>query len=140
MSPAFAAIIFAIGIAGLFYLDRGRKNQVSAALWIPTVWLFFCSSRSVSEWLGISSTAGGVGSVYVEGSPVDAAVFEVLAVLALIVVIGRLRRASPILRRNWVIGLFFLYAALSISWSDFPFVTLKHWIKGVGDVIMVLIV
>jgi O-antigen ligase len=36
--------------------------------------------------------------------------------------------------------LFFSYAALSCSWSDYPFVTLKHWIKGVGDVIMVVIV
>ncbi len=39
-----------------------------------------------------------------------------------------------------MIGLFFLYAALSMAWSDYPFVTLKHWIKGIGDVMMVLIV
>jgi O-antigen ligase len=39
-----------------------------------------------------------------------------------------------------VIGLFFVYAALSIFWSDFPFITLKHWIKGIGDVMMVMIV
>jgi len=56
------------------------------------------------------------------------------------VVISRRRRAIPILRRNWVIGLFFFYAALSMAWSDYPFVTLKHWIKGIGDVLMVLIV
>ncbi len=47
---------------------------------------------------------------------------------------------GPILRNNWAIWLFFFYAALSISWSDYPFVTLKHWIKGIGDVMMVLIV
>jgi len=141
MSPALASIIFAIGIAGLFFLDRDKKTRVSIALWIPTAWLFFCASRSVSEWLGMSGTvATDASSVYLDGSPADRAVFAVLEISALIVVISRGRRASPILRRNWVIGLFFLYAALSIAWSDFPFVTLKHWIKGVGDVMMVLIV
>src|SRR3569833_1720369 len=29
---------------------------------------------------------------------------------------------------------------MSISWSDFPNKTQKHWIKGIGDVLMVLIV
>jgi O-antigen ligase len=140
MPRAVASIIFAIGIAGLFFLDRDKKSQVSNALWIPTAWLFFCSSRSVGEWLGINSTAAANASVYLEGSPVDRAAFVVLEVLALIVVISRLRLARPILRKNWVIGLFFLYAAISISWSDYPFVTLKHWIKGIGDVMIVLIV
>jgi exopolysaccharide production protein ExoQ len=140
VSPDVASIIFAIGIAGLFFLDRGEKSRVSNALWIPTVWLFFCASRPVAQWLGISSTAADAADVYLEGSPVDRAVFVVLEVVALIVVISRRRRTGPILRRNWVIGLFFFYAALSISWSDYPFVTLKHWIKGIGDVMMVLIV
>jgi O-antigen ligase len=139
MSPSVASIIFAIGIAGLFFLDRGEKSRVSNALWIPTVWLFCCASRSVSEWLGVSPTVTD-GAVYLEGSPVDRAVLSILEVVALIVVISRRRRVSPILRRNWAIGLFFSYAALSISWSDYPLVAFKHWIKGIGDVMMVLIV
>jgi O-antigen ligase len=36
--------------------------------------------------------------------------------------------------------LFFSYAALSIGWSDYPLVTFKHWIKGIGDLMMILIV
>jgi O-antigen ligase len=140
MPTVVASIIFAIGIAGLFFLDRGEKGRVSNALWIPTAWLFFCATRSASDWLGVRSAAADQASVYLEGSPLDAAVFTVLEVVALILVISRRRRASPILRRNWVIGLFFFYAALSISWSDFPAVAFKHWIKAIGDVIMVLIV
>jgi exopolysaccharide production protein ExoQ len=137
--PVVALFIFAIGIVGLFFLDQGEKSQVSKALWIPTVWLFFCMSRSASEWLGVGPAAGQA-SVYLEGSPVDRAVFALLEVLALIVVVSRWRRASPILRRNWAIALFFLYAAVSISWSDFPVVAFKHWIKAIGDVMVVLIV
>jgi exopolysaccharide production protein ExoQ len=140
MPPALASIIYAIGIAGLFFLYRGEKSRVSYALWIPTVWLFFCLSRSVSQWLGVTVVAPNTADFYLEGSPLDRALLSVLEIAALIVVISRRRRVIPILRRNWAIGLFFLYAALSISWSDYPLVTLKHWIKGVGDVIIVLIV
>jgi O-antigen ligase len=139
MSPNTATLIFVIGMIGLFYFDRGEKSRVSKALWIPTVWLFFCLSRSASEWLGVTPPADLANS-YVEGSPLDAAVFEVLEIVALIVVISRRHRVGAILRNNWPICLFFAYAALSICWSEYPFVTLKHLIKGIGDLMMVLIV
>jgi hypothetical protein len=141
MSPTLAAIVFSIGIAGFFFFDR-EQARVSKALWIPTVWLFFCSSRSLGQWLGMGGmdAAANEASAYLEGNPVDRNVLLVLQVIALIVLINRRRRVGPVLRRNWAIGLFFLYAALSMAWSDYPFVTLKHWIKGIGDVMMILIV
>jgi exopolysaccharide production protein ExoQ len=139
MPPKIATIIFVIGMVGLFRFDRDEKSRVSKALWIPTVWFFFCLSRSVSQWLGVDPPANMANS-YVEGSPLDATVFEALEVAALIVLIIRRQRVGPILRNNWPICLFFSYAALSICWSDYPFVTLKHWIKGIGDLMMILIV
>jgi exopolysaccharide production protein ExoQ len=140
MPPPLAAIIFAIGIVGLFFFDRDKNVRVSKALWIPTLWLFFCFSRSASAWLGMGSPRADIASAYIEGSPIDRALFMVLEVAALIVVIGRRRRVGSILLQNWPIWLFFSYAALSITWSDYPLVTLKHWIKGIGDVMMILIV
>ena len=140
MPPQLAAIIFAIGIAGLFFFDRDKKVRVSKALWIPTLWLFFCFSRSASQWLGMSPPPADMASVYLEGSPIDRAFFIGLEVAALIMVIGRGRRVGTILLQNWPIWLFFSYAALSIAWSDYPLVTLKHWIKGIGDVLVILIV
>ena len=140
MPPQLAAIIFAIGIAALFFFDRDKNVRVSTALWIPTLWLFFCFSRSASQWLGISPPTMDMTSAYLEGSPIDRALFIGLEVAALIVVIGRGRRVGTILLQNWPICLFFSYAALSITWSDYPLVTLKHWIKGIGDVMMILIV
>jgi len=138
MSPTLAAIAFAIGIAGCFFFDRGHA-RVSKALWIPTVWLFFCSSRSLAQWLGMDAGTDQA-SVYLEGSPIDRNLLIVLQVAALIVLIYRGRRVGPILRENWAIGLFFCYAALSIAWSDYPFVAFKHWIKGIGDLMMILVV
>jgi exopolysaccharide production protein ExoQ len=154
MSPQLAATIFAIGIAGLFFLDTTRflsrlspsswsligDKKVSKALWIPTLWLFFCLSRSASLWLGTTSPTTDMASAYLEGSPIDRALFIGLEVAALIIVISRGRRVGTVLLQNWPICLFFLYAALSITWSDYPFVTLKHWIKGIGDLMMMLIV
>lgn len=137
--PIVAAFIYVIGIVGLFWLDRDPQAQTSKALWIPTAWLMIICSRPTSMWLGISPS-GGTESVYVEGSPIDAAVFMALMVAALAVVIARIDRVEPILRGNWPILLFFLFAGSSILWSDFPLVTFKHWVKGVGDVLMVLIV
>lgn len=79
-------------------------------------------------------------SDYLEGSPLDRNFLIFLQVVALIVLIRRRRQVWALLRQNWAIGLFFLYAALSMTWSDYPFVTFKHWIKGIGDIMMLLIV
>jgi len=138
MPASFASVIFAACIGSLYFLDRRGIGRVSKALWIPTAWLAIAGSRPVSAWLQMSPTAGR-DSIYLEGSPIDRAVFTVLETLAVLVLIDRRRLISPILRRNWPILAFFLYAALSVFWSDFPFVTFKRWIKGTGDLLMVLI-
>jgi len=139
MPPTVASIIFAIGILGLFYLDRDEDSRMSKALWIPAVWLFLISSRGVSLWLGMAPSFDSV-DVYQEGSPIDRAVFAVLLILALVVVISRMERVGPLLRKNGLILLFFAVCAVSILWSDFPLVAFKRWIKAVGDLAMVLII
>ena len=48
--------------------------------------------------------------------------------------------SRSLLRSNGPIILFFAYCALSILWTDYPFVAFKRWVKAVGDVVMVLIV
>src|SRR5215471_7214272 len=111
MSPSLATLLFVIGIACLFYFDRDKDVRVSKALWIPMLWLFICLSRSVSQWLGMSPPPEDMATVYLEGSPIDRAVFIGLEVAALIVVVAR-RRVGSILAQNWPICLFFSYAAL----------------------------
>ncbi len=138
MSPQLARAGCLLLMATCFYLDRD-KAKVSWALWIPIGWLAICASRTVGQWLG-----GGIGmdtsAGFEEGSSFDASVFGGFVVVGFAVVGMRWRRVGKVLRANWPLLLFFLYCAVSISWSDFPAVAFKRWIKAVGDLTMVLIV
>jgi len=139
MTPPIATLLFAIGILGLFLLDRDRKARTSKALWLPVVWLLIVGSRPVSMWLGMAPLLESPDQ-YLEGSPLDRSVFIALLALGLIVLIGRRRQIGAVLRANAPILLFFFYCALSIFWSDYPFVAFKRWTKAVGDLVMVMVV
>ncbi|MFZ1135706.1 MAG: O-antigen ligase family protein [Candidatus Korobacteraceae bacterium] len=138
MPQAVATVIYVVGILGLFYLDRDEDSRMSKALWIPAVWLFLTSSRGVSLWLGMAQVRSQ--EAYVEGSPIDMAVFATLLIAALAVVISRGDRVGPLLGKNGPILLFFAFCAVSILWSDFPFVAFRRWIKALGDLAVVLII
>lgn len=133
-----ATIIYIIGILGLFRLNRESEAKTSKALWIPVVWFLLAGSRAVSQWLQLGPPLGA--NQYLEGSPLDRNVYLVLLTLGLIVLIGRGTIVLGVLRENLPLVVFLLFCALSITWSDFPFVALKRWIKFLSDLVMVLIV
>lgn len=144
MPPIIATIIFSVGILGLFYLDRHDGERVSHALWIPALWLFINTSRSVSMWFHIQGTfyAGADATeAYVEGSPVDRAFFTVLMVAAVAVLFKRANRVGPILRKNALLLTYLTFCLFSLVWSDFPVVGFKRWTKtAFGDIPMMLLV
>jgi len=140
MPPVVATIIFVVGIVVLFVLDRDRSARTSWALWVPTVWLLISGSRPVSAWLGMAPRMSA--EQYLEGSPIDRAFYTVLIAVGLAVLLGRKsrRKVAALLQNNWPILIFVAYCAISITWSDYPGVALKRWIKSLGDYVMVLIV
>ena len=144
MPPPLMAFVCLVGIVGLFVLDHDETSRTSKALWIPTAWLFLNCSRPVSLWLNAFGLRGGstmdVSQVYLEGSPIDGAAFTLLLLAGLIVVAHRMPRVTLFFGKMIPILLFFSYCALSTLWSDYPFVAFKHWNKGIGDVVMVLII
>lgn len=139
MPPEVAVVIYGLGILGLFFLNRNQDSPTSKALWLPVVWLVIIGSRPVSQWLNIAPTTNSVDQ-YLDGSPLDRAVFAALLAIGLVVLLKRGRRVIALLRSNWPIVLFFAYCALSATWSDYPDVAFKRWTKALGDVVMVLIV
>jgi hypothetical protein len=77
---------------------------------------------------------------YFEGSPLDRAVYAVLIALGVIVVFRRWSKVRELVKKNGPILLFIAYCGISVSWSDYPDVAFKRWIKSLGDYVMILIV
>ena len=139
MPPPIATLLFAIGIAGLFYLDRDESARPSKALWLPIIWLATGGSRPVSEWLGMSLLSTIPGQLP-QTSLLDQSVAGGLMLLGAIVLIRRRWKVPALLRASWPILLYFSFALVSLAWSDFPGWGFKRWIRALGDAIMALIV
>lgn len=130
--------VFVAGMIGLFLLNRDWQNPSSKALWIPVLWLLIAGSRQVSMWL--QSGPVMTPDRYMEGSPLDRAVYSTILFAGIIVVVTRRRAVVNLLKANWPVVLFVIYCAVSISWSDYPGVAVKRFIKSLGDYIMILII
>jgi exopolysaccharide production protein ExoQ len=139
MTPQIATVVYAFGILGLFLLGRDRMARTSKALWLAVAWLLINGSRPVSLWLQ-SGPRTSSPDASVNGNPLDAFIFGTLTAAGLMVLAGRQRQVGAVLRANLPILLFFAYCALSVLWSDDPFVAFKRWIKAAGDIVMVLVV
>ncbi len=141
MGATLALLIVSVGIAGLFFLDRDKSVRTSKALWVPIIWLWIAGSRSVSVWLGTGGgeSADALAST-LDGSPMDAAIFEALIVAGLIVLFQRRNRTVALLKASGPVLIYFLYCMISTAWSPFHGPAFKRWIKDVGDLIMVLVI
>jgi exopolysaccharide production protein ExoQ len=133
-----ATLLFIIGIAVLFWLDRNPEAKTSKALWLPVMWLWIAGSRPVSAW-----QSGGIGSTegqLMDGSPMDRNIYILLLALAIVVLLGRSAAVIKLLQENLPLAVFMFYCAISIFWSDYPDVAFKRWFKSLGDYTMILIV
>ena len=139
LPPRIAAILTWIFIVYLFRRDFKQKPHVTSALWLPFLWIFIIASRPVGQWFILLGLPTGGGSLE-EGSPLDATVVFGLMAAGLLVLTRRQINLAEIIRNNAWLTVFVVYCFVSITWSDFPFVTFKRWIKLLGSPIMVLII
>jgi exopolysaccharide production protein ExoQ len=109
-------------------------------IWVPYIWLFIVSSRSLSSWLSLSGQGGTVIDPDLSGSPVDSALLMLLIVLGLFVLGSRVERTKRILARNKWLVVLFVYMALSVIWSNFPAISLRRSVRSMGTLVMVLVV
>ena len=139
MPPLLALILCLFLIYYLFHFDIKQKHNVSSTLWITLLWILILGSKPIALWL---NPAGG--SVVIEdvseGSAVDRTIFIILMLLGLWVLSKRKINWAALFSRNRWLVLFFLFGAVSIIWSEYPFVAFKRWIRGIGSIMMVLIV
>ena len=140
LSPTLASCLTVAVIIFLFRRDIREKPDITAALWLPLLWLVLGCSRSVSEWLNIFGLpVSGAPSVE-EGSPLDAWFYFALIIAGFCVLANRQVRLSEVVSNNGWLIVFLLYCFISITWSDFPFIAFKRWLKILGHPIMALIV
>lgn len=138
MTQLIGTVVFLSVIAWLFMMARDADVKPSPALWIPTIWLLINGSRAVSTWLH-AEPAESLAQQYSEGSPLDAAIYGILIVAGLVVLNFRARPVKRFLQENLPLLAFILYCALSVAWSEYPFIALKRWSKSIGDVVMVML-
>jgi exopolysaccharide production protein ExoQ len=138
MPPVLALVLTTGFVTWLFLRGEERRADISWALWLPLAWLFITGTRFVGQWIALGTWSGSQTSE--DGSPLDAAVFGLLTLVGCLVLIQRRAEIGSIVRRNPWIVLLLVYGLVSLAWSDFPFVSLKRWIKALGNVVMALIV
>jgi hypothetical protein len=138
MPRQLALLLCVIVIGVLFRFDPRKRSELSAELWIPTIWMLIIGSRMVTQWF--NGIGGGSAESYADGSPMDRNIFLSLFVIALIILIKRRFNFQKLVRNNiWLIA-FLAYAFISITWSDFAIVSLKRYTKEIGNILMALIV
>jgi exopolysaccharide production protein ExoQ len=114
-----------------------RRTAISSALWIPLLWYAEATTKGLGTWINSDASAA---VDYLEGNPLQRAFSIVLIVLGLTVLLQRKIQWSTILQQNrWIFWLLF-YAAISIFWSDFQYVSFKRWTKIFGHLVMILVV
>src|SRR5947199_2521873 len=139
MPRQLALFICVVFMLWLLTRDRKLRPMSSVALWIPLLWFLILGSRPVSYWFGAGLRVETPDD-YLDGSPFDRIVFLLLLAMGIVVLVRRgVNWRRIFLSNRWVFA-FFLYCAVSIIWSDYPFVSFKRWIKDLGNVVMVLII
>lgn len=130
-------------IVGLTTNSR-TTPKVTAATWIPALWLLHSISKSLEYWIGgglanPSATIAAADYSYLGGSPLDRRFLIFLMLAASIVLVSRRSRLGGILKSDKYLVWLFVYMAISVLWSDFRAVSIKRWFRAFGDLLVVLV-
>jgi O-antigen ligase len=128
--PPTLALLGCYGfIAVMFWRDARINPYPSAVLWLPTLWMMRCASRSIDYWIG-GGEAGRWDPVFIAG----------MIVLGFIVLARRPCQWGGIFAHNSAVFFFYAYLILSVTWApDFETSAIKV-LRPLGDLIMALIV
>src|SRR5215831_3378567 len=128
--PPYLALALTIGFV-IYCFRRDRKEYaqvVSAALWLPLLWMFFTATKLPSQWLDVRGESSQAAA-YMEGNLFDRVVFSVIILLSILVLRKRGVVWSRLLRSNPALAVFLTYCLISVVWSDYPFLAFKRWSK-----------
>jgi O-antigen ligase len=95
-------------------------------------------SRPVAQWFYPGAT--GSEEDYLSGNPIDRNILIFMMLGGVIVLLKRRQEWWGVINRNKYLLLFVVYCAISILWSDYPGVSFKRYLRGLGSILMILIV
>lgn len=140
MTGLLALFAFSLCLLFLYYRDAKERSSVSSGAWVVVAWAVIYGSRPVTDWFGRADQGPILPSSSDEGNPNEAFVSLSLIVAGLIALLRRRILLSRVIRDNIWLVVFYLFWLLSVTWSDYPVITLKRLFKDLGNVVMVLVV
>lgn len=141
MPPKLALLLVVAFVVYAYRSDRKRGYGSTKDLFWPSLWYMVVASRMVGVWLNIWGVPlpGGGGDAE-DGSTIDRYFFALLTVIGFGILTRNKFDWSGALKANpWLTALLG-FMALSIVWSQYPFVSFKRYIKVIGSIVMALVV
>lgn len=135
MPPILALSLCFIFCIAVYVEDFKKNPDVSPALWIPTLLMMRCGSRTLTSWLN-----PGGDYINVEGSMHDRIFLSILLILALVVLSRRKIDWKKFFKDNYWILILYAYMFISISWTDSISISFKRWVRAIGDIVIVLVI
>jgi O-antigen ligase len=133
--PQLILLTFLIFAAWMLRRDTARREDISSATWIPTLWLGIMASRPLSAWAGVGGSEDTL-----DGSPVDRLFYLVMILAALFVLSRRKLNWGWLITNNWHLFLFYGFLLVSVIWANSPFSSFKRWFKEFGNVFVALVI
>jgi exopolysaccharide production protein ExoQ len=137
MPPTLATLLWLLLLLLLLRFDPARDPEASSCLWLPVIWLSIAGSRLPSQWLGIQS--GSLAQALEEGNSLDRTIECLVILLAIGILVSRSFRWHDLFARNIALMAFLSFALFSVLWSDFAWVSFKHWFRDLGNYVVILV-
>src|SRR6266850_3754731 len=126
LPPILASCLCFAFILWLLRRDAKKVSGVSAAIWIPLIWVWIIASKPLGLWLAGNNTEPEITEV-TQGSFFDRNAYLALIILGLIVLAKRGVTWNQVFVENRWLWIFSLFCLISVMWSPIPFVALKRW-------------
>lgn len=133
MPPPVALLLCTALVLFLLRLEGRVSRGVSAAVWIPTIWILMIASRSLGEWFPNTGSNEA-------GNLLDQIVLSSLTIVSTVVLARRKIDWPGTLRRHRWLLVLLAYMFVSTLWSDITLVALRRWAREVIVIIMAMVI
>jgi exopolysaccharide production protein ExoQ len=135
MPPLLAFALCSVFVIWIVRISERGTPRSSPGLWIATIYMFYCASRPLANWVH-----GESGGTIEEGSAIDRLFLVIIIVISLVILNKRRFDWTGFCRNNSFLILLVAFLAVSIVWSDYPGISFKRWVRFCGTPLVALVV